>query len=304
MISFRYHIVSLVAVFLALAVGTVLGAGPLSELSRSGEPSGSAGSTGSTGTDGAEVVQVRAEFGDAFASGAATTLYGDALADRTVNLVSLPGADPDVITALTEQIGAAGGAVNATYAVQPALVDPSEKSLVDTLGSQLMTQAGADAVTEGASTYDRLGQLMAFASSTSVPEGDAATSKSGAVMESLVGAGLVTPSKDAVRRAPLVLVVLGDEPGDSVAGDAILAGLLDGMATGAAGVVVAADSASGESGQLQRIREESVGSRVASVDGVEAAAGQVTGVLALIRALGGDTGQFGGSGSDGAVPLG
>ena len=32
MISYRHHIVSLVAVFLALAVGVVLGGGPLSEL--------------------------------------------------------------------------------------------------------------------------------------------------------------------------------------------------------------------------------------------------------------------------------
>ena len=31
MIDFRYHVVSLVSVFLALAVGIVLGAGPLNE---------------------------------------------------------------------------------------------------------------------------------------------------------------------------------------------------------------------------------------------------------------------------------
>ena len=31
MIDFRYHLVSLVSVFLALAVGIVLGAGPLNE---------------------------------------------------------------------------------------------------------------------------------------------------------------------------------------------------------------------------------------------------------------------------------
>ena len=34
MISYRHHIVSLVAVFLALAVGVVLGGGPLSDLGR------------------------------------------------------------------------------------------------------------------------------------------------------------------------------------------------------------------------------------------------------------------------------
>ena len=38
MISYRHHIVSLVAVFLALAVGIVLGGGPLTELGRAEPP--------------------------------------------------------------------------------------------------------------------------------------------------------------------------------------------------------------------------------------------------------------------------
>ena len=37
MISYRHHIVSLVAVFLALAVGIVLGGGPLTDLGRAAE---------------------------------------------------------------------------------------------------------------------------------------------------------------------------------------------------------------------------------------------------------------------------
>ena len=41
MISYRHHIVSLVAVFLALAVGVVLGGGPLTDLGRD-DPAASA----------------------------------------------------------------------------------------------------------------------------------------------------------------------------------------------------------------------------------------------------------------------
>ena len=41
MISYRHHIVSLVAVFLALAVGIVLGGGPLTELGRADTPAAS-----------------------------------------------------------------------------------------------------------------------------------------------------------------------------------------------------------------------------------------------------------------------
>ncbi len=39
--------------------------------------------------------------------------------------------------ALVEQVGATGASVVAQYAVQPSLLDPDKKSLVDTLGSQL-----------------------------------------------------------------------------------------------------------------------------------------------------------------------
>jgi len=41
-ISFRYHLTTLVAVFLALAVGVALGGGPLSDLGRSSDESAAA----------------------------------------------------------------------------------------------------------------------------------------------------------------------------------------------------------------------------------------------------------------------
>ena len=105
------------------------------------------------------------------------------------------------------------------------------------------------------------------------------------------------------RRAPLVLLVLGDEPA-AEGGDAILAGLATGLARAAVGVVVTGDTADGGEGQLGRLRAEPVSAEVATVDGVETTAGQVTSVLALARALATKGGAFGASGSDGPVPLG
>ncbi|WP_180933381.1 copper transporter [Nocardioides ungokensis] len=65
MISYRHHVVSLVAVFLALAVGVVLGGGPLSELGR-------AATTDSARTRAqAQDTKAAAAFGDDFASAAA-----------------------------------------------------------------------------------------------------------------------------------------------------------------------------------------------------------------------------------------
>lgn len=288
MISYRHHVVSLVAVFLALAVGVVLGGGPLSELGRDDSSSSAGRAHVNRG------VQRTASFGDDFASASARALYAGRLDKQLVSIISMPGADNDVVSALSSQIRSAGGEVSGTYGVQPVLVDPGQKSLVDTLGSQLMTQIGGDAVSSDASTYDRIGQLIGLAVATSnQPPGTAAS-----IRQSLAGAQIMNSPGEA-SRSGLVLVVLGHK-----ADDAILSGVLSGLAAKAAGVVVVGDTRSGLAGGLKDLRREPVADQVATVDGADAPLGQVTAVLALARSLKDPGGSFGASGSDGAVPLG
>ncbi len=288
MISYRHHVVSLVAVFLALAVGVVLGGGPLSELGRD-DNAASASTTRATRT-----AQRTASFGDDFASASARALYADRLDNHLVSIVAMPGAKDGMVSGLSAQIRSAGGDVAGTYDVQPVLVDPSQKSLVDTLGSQLMTQLGTKAVSRDASTYDRIGQLIGLAVSSSNEPADTAAS----IRQSLAGAQIMNSPGEATRTA-LVLVVLGDD-----ADDAILSGVLSGLAAKATGVVVAGDTRSGLAGGLKGLRAEPVADQVATVDGADAPLGQVTAVLALARSLDDPGGSFGASGSDGAVPLG
>jgi hypothetical protein len=283
LISYRHHIVSLVAVFLALAAGVALGGGPLSDLGRDDRAA-------SATTAPKQEAQRTAAFGDQFASGAATTLYGGRLADHRVAVVTMPGADADITASLTEQIGAAGGQVTGTYAARPALTDPAQKSLVDTLGSQLMTQLG-DAIDSAAPTYPRLGELLAVAATGSGADADA-------VRQSLAGAELVDTAK-GVTPAEIVLVVLGDHTDP-----AILAGLATGLAAKVTGVVVTGDTAAGtRGGDLAALRADPAAEGAATVDGADTALGQVTATLALIRALTTPGGSFGASGSSGAVPL-
>ncbi|MFC4785210.1 copper transporter [Nocardioides sp. MAHUQ-72] len=289
MISYRHHVVSLVAVFLALAVGVALGGGPLSELGRDDTPASA--QTRAQAQD----AQREASFGDDFATAAAAALYGERLQGQTVSVLTMPGADGDVVSGLAAQVEAAGGKVAGTYAAEPALVAASEKSLVDTLGSQLMTQLDDGTVPADVSTYDRIGQLLGVAVS-----GDAVSSaEATSIRQSLAGADLVTSPEDA-GRAPLLLVVLGDDSAD----DAILSGLLSGLAATTTGVVVAGDAASGVDGDLRGLRGEPVADEVTTVDSADSAVGQVTTVLALARSLKIPGGSFGASGSDGAVPLG
>jgi hypothetical protein len=297
-ISFRTHVVTLVSVFLALAVGVVLGGGPLSEVGR--------GSDG--GEEVAELRTVaaadarRADAGDRFAQSAAAPLYAGRLAERQVAIVTLPGADEAVVQGLSEQVVAAGGSVGVVQPLSESLLNPTEKSLVDTLGTQLAGQLPEGTVPPEATTYDRIGRLVGLTLASTDAAGESTNARTGAVLDSLRGAELLPEAPERERRVPLVLVVLGDEV-DGEGGDALLSGVLAGLRSSSLGLVVAAEDGA-EDTQLARLRGGDGLATITSVDGVGSATGQVAATLGLIRALTVSGGAFGASGADGALPLG
>jgi hypothetical protein len=289
LISFRNHVVTLVAVFLALAVGVALGGGPLSQVGRGAV-------TSTAGSADVREAEAEADFGDEFAAAAGGRLYAGGLDTAPVAVVTLPGAPDGIVKGVTAEVERAGGAVSASYAVQPALLNPSEKSLVDTLGSQLVTQLDKESVDEGAPTYERIGQLLGTGVASTSAQGAAADSSTSSILQSLGGAELLTGPESPSRRAPLVLVVLGDD-----ADDDILAGLVAGLAATSVGVVAVGHT---DAADLSGLRTSPLAEPVATVDGAERPLGQVTTTLALIRSLSTTGGSFGASGSDRTVPLG
>lgn len=297
MITLRHHLLTIVAVFLALAAGIVLGGGPLSDVG----PGVAASSRDDAATepDG----RAQAAYTEDFVSTLAPPVLSGRLADRSVAVVTVPGADEQLVTALREQVGAAGGTVVARYDLTADLVDPAQKSLVDTLGSQLLTQQAKDDVAADASTYDRIGQLLGLAVASKDPAGQDVNGKSRAVRDAVSGAGLMEAGDEVERRAPLVLLVLGDDAADDGA-DAVLAGLVEGLSAQAVGVVAVGVTADGGDGQLGRLRADPAAARVATVDGIDTAAGRVAAVMTLQRSLTTQGGAFGASGADGPVPLG
>jgi hypothetical protein len=282
-IRHRSYAVPLTAVLLAVATGVALGAGPLN-----GSRSDASGSP--------RVVTRApdATYAEAFAGSVASRLYAGGLSRRPVALVAMPGADRSTVDALVGQVKAAGGQVTATYTVQGQLVDPNQKSLVDTLGLQLAEQVGG--IDKSATTYPRLGRLLALAITTTartgVRPGDGAT----AVRQSLAAAHLLSVPRGGPALAPLVLVVLGT-PVDQAIAD----GLLEGLAQASKGVVAVAPT---RDPVLAGLHADGVTRDVTTVDGSETSAGRVAAVLGLIREWGRQGGSFGASGSDGAVPLG
>ena len=279
MIRHRSYAVPLTAVLLALATGVALGAGPLTD-------------TGSNASPAPRVVTQApgSTYSDTFAAWVASDLYRSGLSRRPVAFVTLPGADPATVASLTAQVKAAG-----SYAVDPQLVDAQQKSLVDTLGIQLAKQVRGT-TSKAATTYPRIGQLLAVAVANRTNAAGQPDDDVTAVRQSLAAAKLVSMPEGVPPTAPLVLVVLGD-PVDQTMAD----GLLEGLAHGARGVVAVAPT---RDTVLAALHTDGVTRHVTTVDGSETNAGRVAAVLGLIRAWAKPGGAFGASGSDGAAPLG
>lgn len=297
MITLRHHVLTIVAVFLALAAGIVLGGGPLSEVGPT------VATAGQEKSEAPPTATAQADYTERFVTALEPPVIAGRLADRSVALVTVPGADEQVVSALAAQVEAAGGSVSARYDLSEDLVDAGQKSLVDTLGSQLVTQQAEGDVAAEASTYDRFGQLLGLAVATKDAAGEDVNGKSRAIADAISGAGLMAKPDDVARRSPLVLLVLGTDA-DDAGSDAILAGLAGGLAAQATGVVVAGATSDGGSGQLGRFRADPAAAAVASIDGIDTVAGRVATILTLQRSLTTPGGSFGASGSDGAVPLG
>ncbi|MDT0201550.1 copper transporter [Nocardioides sp. AE5] len=305
MISFRYHVVTIVAVFLALAVGVALGGGPLSEFGRSSDEANERVSAENEKlTKDLDRIQQVTEFQEAFGNAVVPADLSGVLADTRVAIVTMPGASSAVVEGLTEQINRAEGVVAGTYAIQPALIGADNKPLVDTLGSQLLETLASPGVADGATTYVRMGGLISRAIATGDDErgvDEDATS----VRSSLTGAEMFTVTSGGDARADVIVVVLGSEPPSDDGSDKLLASLFAGMATTSKAVVVAGTTDTGSTGILKVLRENAEFTEAASsVDSVQSRTGQVVAAYALGRMQDGNTGQFGANGEDGPLPRG
>lgn len=113
MVDFRYHLVSLIAVFLALALGIVLGSGPL----RTGIADSLAGDLSSVRAELDAVKAESAQLAEAVEErDNALGMLGAQVSDgtlkgRTILVVTLPGAVAEDVAAASAAITEAGGAV-------------------------------------------------------------------------------------------------------------------------------------------------------------------------------------------------
>lgn len=281
----RRHLVAVVGLVLALATGIALGAGPLSHERL-------LPTTAAPAPERAPADDPVATADD-FAAAASGTLLGSRLSGRSVAVLSTPGVEDAVVDDLIAGIREAEGSVVARWTAGRSLVSAQEKTLVDTLGGQLLEQLDGRGASADSVAYERMGQLVGRAIASrqakgSTPDRDALT-----IRQSIDAASLLSSPNAEARSAPLLLVVLGGDLEDHVVAD-----LVSGLSSRAAGVVVTAPAGARDLTVLDELGS------VTTVDGVDGEAGRLAAVLALARADSETGGSFGASGSDGMLPLG
>ncbi|ADG74558.1 conserved hypothetical protein [Cellulomonas flavigena DSM 20109] len=306
MIDFRYHIVSLISVFLALAVGIALGAGPLKETI--GDTL-----TGQVEALRAEKETLRAQLdetqGDlaaegAFVDSASDRLLAGALTDRRVALVLLDQVTEEEVAALTERLEQAGASVSATATVNSTWTDPAlatyRRTLAGTLVSYLDEPPAADAGTESELAEALVAGLVGADSTAPDTLSENASSLLDVLAEG--DQALVSFAQDVTRPADAVVVVAGtvaadDEPTPSVAATTVTyepqLALVAAAARLSEGVVVASGTRSGDDLVGAVRADDDLAAAASTVAGTTTAGGTVAVPLALAADIAGRSGHYG-----------
>jgi type IV secretory pathway VirB2 component (pilin) len=129
-IDFRYHLVSIIAVFLALAIGIIVGSTALQPAVESGLNTAEQQVQKKINADNNEIgiLNQRLKLDQQFAQAGGTPLIGRLLTGQSVVLVLAPGADGQVVTGMTAAIQQAGGTVTGQVTLQPQFFDNSEST--------------------------------------------------------------------------------------------------------------------------------------------------------------------------------
>jgi hypothetical protein len=124
-ISLRQHAISLAAVFLALAIGVVLGSGLLSNTMVSGLRDESRNLHGQINTLSDQKNQLNQKLGsaNAFDAQMAGRMVHDAMNGKSVVIFRAPDAKDDDVDAVSKIVVQAGGAVTGTVSLTQEFVD-------------------------------------------------------------------------------------------------------------------------------------------------------------------------------------
>jgi hypothetical protein len=306
-IDFRYHLVSIVAVFLALAIGIVLGStelqGPAYNLLN--KTTAKLQSELDQASSQRDTAQAQANQGEAYAASVEPAVLRGLLAGQRLLIVTEPGAQSSVISGINSAANYAGATVTGQINLQPKFFDTSGATQ-DGLNQTTQDVAQPAGITLGAGeTYQQqAAQVIATEILTKASgQGDVkADAKQASDAETMLAAyaqsGFLSTSEHPATQATLVVIVTPQNApsgGSADPLDQLLVPVAQELAAKSSATVVAGSSSgSGAGSPIAVLRSNNVSSQVSTVDDADFVAGQTVAMEALaIQLGGGKTGSYG-----------
>jgi hypothetical protein len=304
-INFRYHVVSITSVFLALAIGLVLGTAALN-----GPVANDLNSrvtdlrqTNSQLRDQVANLDKQVQGRDGFVRQVAPTLLAGKLRGKTALVVTLPGALDEHRDGVLAMLRSAGASATGTIRFTEAFVDPTRSFDEVDLATRLAPVGitGLPAENNGVETAGALFGRAFSKSSPTVTDASRTAILAGFRQLKLIEADGPIGAADSV-------VVVAGAPLSGSDAERRNAGVLTLVTQLAAGFdkdVLAAPTAAGDGNVVAAVRgDDALAAKVSTVDTVASAEGQLAAAMALAGAFTGSTGHYGsGDGADTPVPI-
>lgn len=302
MISLRQHALSLAAVFLALAVGVVLGSGFLSDtlLSSLRDEKRDLHTQINGLNDQKNVLNEKLSAANNFDLQLGGRMVHDALAGKSVVVFRTPDATDDDVASVSKIIGQAGGAVTGTVSLTSEFVEANSAEKLQTVVNSSILPAGQQLSTklvdQGSQAGDLMGIVLLINANPAVPPVD--EPQRDTVLAALRETGFITyQPTDHLGAANAALIVTGGAlPQDAGNQGASVARFAAAMAPHGSGTLLAGRDGSATGGAAVAVTRADAGmnSAVSTVDDVDTAPGRITAVLGLHDLLGGGhPGQYG-----------
>lgn len=307
MISMRYHIISLAAVFLALALGILVGATKVS-----GPMLSSLTGQRDTVTEERDQLRIdneslnkRVDAADSLGEAVSEIAVRGILPEETVVLITTADADPADRDAVKSLLDKAGANVTAEVNLTDGFTDPARAQEIRTLvTSNIPAGKSLPEVTSPGSQVGALFGILFVTDAAGAPQ--AKDEEFAATLGAFDGAGLLKTSADP-KPGKLVIVLTGGVITGGSEGDraATVADLAAQLKITSKGVVLAgrqgSDAATSAVGVIRT--DAYASSAVSTVDDVDTGNGRLATVLALTEQNGGGSGRYGtGPNASAAIP--
>jgi hypothetical protein len=294
-INFRYHVVSLTAVFLALAIGLVVGTtalnGPVADSLKNQVDSLSRDN--SNYREQANQYREELDRTQEFATELSPTVLNGKLAGRKILVVALPGTD-DYAEGVVSMLKVAGATITGTVTVQEKFLDPANNTelldLADKASQPTASTDGGPLNSDGVETSSALIARGLQQGATAVTPGDLT-----ALLTAYTEAGYLAVSEGVVPGAEATVVVSGLPPVDSNAAkkndNAVT--LTDQFAKNRP--LVVGGNGIGEGNLVAAIRADpTLVQKISTVDFASTQQGQLATAMTVIeRVVGSKVGQYG-----------